>query len=100
MESGVLTMFSLSYLLTSNSHDAKASSKRCSLKDGFRSLTGMENLHRICLHVSKLLALMPICRRTIAAAAFVVETKMNWSSAVSLVHGCPSADDAAPSVRS
>ena len=38
MESGMLTVFSLSYQSTSNSHDAKASSKRCSSKDGFRSL--------------------------------------------------------------
>ena len=42
------------------------------------------------------------CWQTVAAAvaALVVETKMNWSSAASLVHSCPSAGDAAPSVRS
>ena len=62
--------------------------------------TGMENLRWICLHVSKPLALMPVCRQTVAATALVVETKMNWSSAASLVHSCPSAGDAAPSVRS
>ena len=53
----------------------------------------MENLR------SKPLALMPICRQTVAAA-LVVETKMNWSSAASLVHACPSAGVEAPSVCS
>ena len=69
--------------------------------------TGMENLRWICLHVSKPLALIPICRQTVtvaavvvAAAALVVEIKMNSSSAANLVHSCPSAVDAAPSVRS
>ena len=60
-----------------------------------------ENLRWICLHVSKPLVLMPICWQPVAAAAaLVVETKMNWSSAASLAHSCPSAVDAAPSVRS
>ena len=40
------------------------------------------------------------CCCSAAAAALVVETKMNWSSAASLAHSCPSAVDAAPSVRS
>ena len=62
--------------------------------------TGMENLRWICLHVSKPLALMPICRQTVAAAALDVDTKMNCSSADSLVHGCPSAGVDAPPVRS
>ena len=53
----------------------------------------MENLR------SKPLALMPICRQTVAAA-LIVETKMNWSSAASLVHACPSAGVEAPSVSS
>ena len=72
----------------------------------FLAPTGMENLRWICLHVSKPLALIPICRQTVtvaavvAAAALVVEIKMNSSSAANLVHSCPSAVDAAPSVRS
>ena len=62
--------------------------------------TGMENLRWICLHVSKPLALMPIFRQTVAASALVVDAKMNCSSADSLVHSCPSAGVAAPSISS
>lgn len=91
-QDGVLVF---SHLLILNSQVANVSSNLLSSNDGFRNLakyrvpTGMENLMTSCLQLSKPLAIMPYCLRTVAAGLLVMFTKMDWSSDASLTHNSP-----------